>query len=82
LFRRWVAIFCLPSLSLFVSIVGMQNFGGPLLHVAAREVLRSGHFPARWRSCVAVSRFPVDARTSPQPSLTRSTRCTGVPSGL
>ncbi|KAJ7330465.1 hypothetical protein DFH08DRAFT_1084219 [Mycena albidolilacea] len=29
-----------------------------------------------------VPRLPVDARTSPQPSLTRSTRCAGAPSGL
>jgi hypothetical protein len=60
----------------------MRNCGGSLLHVSVREVLRSEHFHVWWRSCVAVPRLPVDARTSPQPFLTCSTRCMGVPSGL
>ena len=64
----------------------IRYFGGCLLHVSVREPLRSQHFPVwegrRRRSCVAVPRWPVNVPTSLQPSLTRSTRCAGVPSGL
>ncbi|KAF8162267.1 hypothetical protein K438DRAFT_300264 [Mycena galopus ATCC 62051] len=66
-------------------------FWGSLVHVSVREALRSENFPAwegcrsagrMWRWWVEVPRLPVDARTSTYLSLTRPTRCAGVPSGL
>jgi hypothetical protein len=35
------------------------------LHVSVREGLRSGHLHVWWRSCIAVPRLPMDARTAP-----------------